>query len=119
MEDIKIQAAALIAQAPVADAVKQALTQKLEQEGVTDDLMVEMKVSVGEAQAKLNRDHKAQLDELKELARQEDEEQSKAYDVFQKEMNELEEDADSLMKAVATAQKEQEIEEQRKKLAAS
>ncbi len=119
MDDIKTQAAALIAQAPVADGVKQGLLQKLQQDGVTDDLMVEIKVAVGEAQAKLNRDNKPVVDKLNDLNRQEQAEQAKAYADFETEMNELEADADNLVKAVTTAQNEQETEEQRKKLAAS
>jgi hypothetical protein len=116
MDDIKTQAAALINQAPVADAVKQDLLQKLETSGVTDDLMVEIKVAVGEAQAKLNRDNKAGLDELAKLDDQEQAEQAKAYADFTKEMDGLEQAADDLTTAVATAQKEQAIADERKKL---
>lgn len=119
MDDIKTQAATLIGQAPVTDAVKQTLLQKLEKEGVTDDLMVEITVTVGEAQAKLNSDNKAGLDELAALDQQEQAEQAAAFAQFEKEMSELEEAADDLTSAVAAAQNEQELEEQRKKLAAA
>lgn len=119
MDDIKTQAAALISQAPVAEDVKQMLMQKLEKEGFSDDLMVEIKVAVGQAQAKLNRDNKAQLDQLKELDKQEQEELAKAYSEFQKEMDELEEDADNLNKAVGDALQQQEMDDQRKKIASS
>jgi hypothetical protein len=117
MDNIKTQATTLIAQAPVTEDVKQGLLQKLEQEGVTDDLMVEISVAVGEAQAKLNRDNKAQLDQLSELDKQEEAEQAQAFADFEKEMAELEEDADNLVKAVNAGQNESEIEEQRKKIA--
>lgn len=117
MDDIKTQAATLISQAPVAEDVKQSLLTKLQQEGVSEDLMVEIKVAVGEVQAKLNRDNKAQLDKLKELDSQEQEEQATAYQDFQQEMDKLEEDSDNLAKAVTSAQHEQALEEQRKKIA--
>ena len=117
MDDIKTQAAALIAEAPIPDDAKKTLAQKLEKEGVSDDFLVELQVAVGKAQAELNRKYKPQLDKLKELNQQEEAEQAKAFADFSKEMDELEKDADELAKAVSAGQDAQAIEEQRKKIA--
>ena len=119
MDDIKTQASDLVSQAPISEAAKQALSQKLEKEGFSDDFLVELKVAVGEAQAKLNRDNKAQLDKLQELDEQEEAEQAKAYSEFKTEMDELEEDADNLNKAVGAALDKQDMEDQRQKIASN
>lgn len=113
MADLKQQFETLIKGMPVEESLKQTLLQKLAAEGAGEDLLVEVKVALAQAQANLNKKYKPQVDELKAL----DQEEKAAYDAYSKEMDELEEDLDNLSKAINKASEDQQLEDARKKVA--
>lgn len=117
MADTKNEAKALISELPVAEEVKQKLLAKLEAEGVSVDFIVELKMAVVDARIELNATNKEQLDKLEVLDKQEEAGMAVAHSEFNKEMDELEEDADNLDKAVTKALEEDQMEEARGKIA--
>ncbi|MEK7617549.1 MAG: hypothetical protein AAB410_00195 [Patescibacteria group bacterium] len=112
MADLKQQLEELINSLPVEDGVKQTLLTKLNVEGASEDMVIEVRVVLAEAQVNLNKKYKPQLDQLKAL----EQEEKAAYDTYSQEMDELEEDLDNLAKALTKAEEEQQLEEARKKI---
>lgn len=117
MADTKNQAQELISSLPVTEEVKQQLLSRLEAEGVTPELIVEMKMAMVDSKIELDSAHKEQLDKLAELDKKEEQEMTTAYNEYSKEMDELEEDAEALGKAVDKAVEDQGMEEARNKIA--
>lgn len=114
MADIKTQVQELINELPVPEETKQSLTAKLNTEGPTVDFFVDMRMAMVDHQINVNAQYKPLVDQLKKLEEQEQAEMGKAYQEFEKEMDELDEDAEALDKAASQAVKDQELEDARK-----
>lgn len=116
MADTKTQTRDLINELPVADEEKQKLLAKLDADGITTDLMVDMRMALVDARIELNAANKEELDELKKLDEEEQKELDAAYAEHSKEMDELDEDAEALDKAVTKAMQDKEMEDTRAKI---
>jgi|GEM_PF-3319777 len=117
MADLKQQAQSLIDEMEVEEGVKQNLREMLEKDGVTPDFIVELRVATADAKTKLDQQYQPLLDQLKQLDEQEQAELGQAYKEFETEMNELEEDADALSKAIGEADEKEQMEEARSQIA--
>lgn len=109
MADNKQQALDLVAELEVDESIKQKLRGLLEKNGPDADFFAEARIALADSQAKLDR--------LKKLEEEEQAQLAQAYDEFDREMGELDEDAAALDKAVNKAVEEQELGEARSKIA--
>ncbi|HYF05647.1 MAG TPA: hypothetical protein VEA59_05770 [Patescibacteria group bacterium] len=119
MDDIKTQAIETINESPLSEEVKAGLLQKLEEEGVSEEFFVELKAAALEAQATLNEANKDVVAEVRKIDDEEDAEHAKVFAQYEKEMDELEADANSLVKAMEDAEEKHNLDTERAKIAAS
>lgn len=91
--DINKQAKEIIQNLPIKEEAKKQLFAKLSEAGVNEDLIIEIKVALTEAQSNLQMQYKPIVDKLQQLAEEEDKALTAVHKKFEEDMNQLEETA--------------------------
>ena len=100
----------------IGEKEKTELLTKLSEEGLTEDLIVDIQIAIAETQAKLNKQYKPIVSKLQQLVKEEDQALDTAHQKFEEQMDQLEENAGVFYKAVSEQVDKQKIEDARKQL---